>query len=271
MAGDRPDAIFTDLDGTLVTQRTEIGKEDIATVHRLKELGIPVVVCTGRHVIGTRPVMAELGLELALCSNGGHCRDFRTGEDIFTDLIDRDTAGRLVRWLSGEKVEFLVHALRRLYHTPGTETPAHYHLLEGEDGGEITPETSLAREDVLKVLAIRCDEKALVEKGKRIFSEEELTICSSEGFVVDFNAAGVTKGSGLRRLAGSKGWRLENILALGDNNNDLPMLELTGMSAVPANAQPDIQAAAAFVTSPSGKDPLTAAVRHFWPDLLQGN
>lgn len=269
MAGSRPDAIVTDLDGTLLKNRTEMGREDAAAILRLKEMGVPVVVCTGRHLIGTRPLMAELGLEFAICSNGSHCRDFLTGEDLFLTLMDRDAAGRLTRWLAEEKVEFLLHARRRIYYTSGTKPPAHYHLLEGEDGGVITPETSLENEEVLKILAVRCDEKAVLKKAREMF-REEMTICSSEAFFVDFNAAGVTKGNGLRRLAEQKGWRMKNILALGDNSNDLPMLEAVGMSAVPGDGLPQVKAAAGFVTAPCGENPLTAAVRHFWPTLLEG-
>ena len=63
----RPDAIFTDLDGTLLGPDKKVGKQDAAAIRRLKELGIPVIICTGRPILGTRLVTAELGLGLPLC------------------------------------------------------------------------------------------------------------------------------------------------------------------------------------------------------------
>ena len=129
---------------------------------------------------------------------------------------------------------------------------------------------SLEGLEILKLLAVQCDETKVVAQGETLFSKEELAICSSEREFVDFNPAGVTKGNGLRRLAAMKGWRMENILAMGDNFNDQTMLEAVGKSAAPANGMEQIKALAGFVTVPSGENPLAAAIDHFYPGLLEG-
>ena len=61
----RPDAIVTDLDGTLLGPDKQVGERDAAAIRRLTRLGIPVVPGTGRPIFGIGHLMEELGLELA--------------------------------------------------------------------------------------------------------------------------------------------------------------------------------------------------------------
>ncbi len=264
----RPDAIFTDLDGTLLGPDKKIGERDAAAIRRLKELGVPVIPCTGRPILGTLVVMEELGLPLALCSNGGCCYDFARERLLFASEMDHGTARRLLAWLEEEGVGFLLHAPKRIFRSSGATTPPHYILRGDEDGGVITSRTPLDGEQILKVLAVRCDEKEVIRRGKERFSPGEVTICSSERRCVDLNPPGVDKAAGVRWLAGRMGWDPGNIFAMGDNHNDLTMLELAGRSAAPAGAIPEARAAAGFVTAPSGEDPLAEALGFYWPGLV---
>lgn len=264
----RPDAIFTDLDGTLLGPDKKIGERDAAAIRRLGELGIPVIPCTGRPIQGARPVTEELGLGLAVCSNGGCCHDFAQDKTLHTVGMDHGVAHRLMVWMEGKGIHYLLHAPGRIYGSPGTLPPDHYLFLENEWGGTVTSESPLAGMEILKLLAVQCDEKAVVRAGQAVFAPEELTICSSEATFVDFNPPGVTKGAGVRWLAERMGWDPKKVIAIGDNYNDLSMLELAGMAAVPAGAIPEAKALADFVAAPCGENPLSAVLAHFFPGLV---
>ena len=97
----RPDAIFTDLDGTLLGPDKKIGERDAAAIRRLGKLGIPVIPCTGRPIQGARPVTEELELGLAVCSNGGCCHDFAQDKTLHTVGMDHGVAHRLMVWMEG--------------------------------------------------------------------------------------------------------------------------------------------------------------------------
>lgn len=268
----RPDAIVSDLDGTLVPADQRIGKRDIAAIHRLGELGIPVLPCTGRPPIRVRGIAEKLGLELAICSNGGCCYDFGREEMVFSRLMDPDLARRLINWLLERGLLFILHTPPRTYRSPGAEVIPQYDVCgDGEEPLHIlTPEVPLEELQLLKILVVECDERKVLAEMQRDFSPDELTACSSQPTFVDCNPSGVTKGFGLRQLAAVKGWRMENILAMGDNFNDQDMLEAAGKSAVPADGVAEMRALAKFVTAPCGEDPLAAAVEHFYPGLLGG-
>lgn len=270
MTTKRPDAIITDLDGSLLGPDGKVGRRDLAAIRRMRKMGIPVLPGTGRPPMRTRPLVKELGLELALCSNGGCCYDFVREAPVFLTTMDHGIAQRLMDWLLAEEIPFLLHTPARTYRSPGAERIAKYDTRCREVFFSLTPGMSLDGLDILKLLAVRCDEAAVMAQAETIFSKEELAVCTSEAEFVDFNPAGVTKGSGLRRLADRMGWRMENILALGDNHNDRTMLEAVEKSAVPASGMEKIKEMAGFVTAPCGEDPLAAAIDHYFPGLLEG-
>ncbi|MCI8817137.1 MAG: HAD family phosphatase [Angelakisella sp.] len=265
----RPDAIVTDLDGTLLGPDKQVGERDAAAIRRLTRLGIPVVPGTGRPIFGIGPLMEELGLELALCSNGGSCYDFGRRELVFAQTIPEGTLRRLVDWMLEKGVRCMLHTPFGIYCSQGVKPFAHYILEEGQVGA-ITPGMSLAGVEVLKVLIFDCDENEMIRELRAVFPEEELAICSSGIRLVDINPPGVGKGDGVRRLAECKGWRTENILAMGDNYNDRTMLETVGMGVVPGNGEAEIRPLAKYVTTPNGENPLSAAIDHFFPGLLEG-
>lgn len=268
----RPDAIISDLDGTLVTEDQRVGARDLAAIRRMKELGIPVLPGTGRPPIRVRRLMEELELELALCSNGGCCYDFARGEIIFSRYMETDLARRLIDWMEEHGQLYILHTPTLIYRCPKAEYIPRYDTRGTGDEGRhfLTPEMRLEDLQILKILAVECREQEVLTQLQAAFSEQEITACSSETGLVDCNPSGVTKGIGLRRLAKLKGWRMENLLVLGDNFNDRTMLEAAGKTAVPASGVAEIRALADFVTSPCGEDPLAAALDHFYPGLLEG-
>lgn len=268
----KPDAIVSDLDGTLVTDDQKIGARDRAAIRRMLELGVPVLPGTGRPPIRVRGVMEGLGLKLALCSNGGCCYDFSREEMIFSQFMETAVAQRLVDWLWERELLFIVHTPRRTYRSPGAEVIPRYDKRgEGNEPLHIlTPEVRLEELQILKILVVECDEQKTLAEVQKEFSENELTFCTSEERFMDCNPPGVTKGDGLIKLAAMRGWRMENIVALGDNFNDKTMLEAAGKSAAPASGMAEIQATAKFITTPCGEDPLAAALDHFYPGLLGG-
>ena len=57
---------------------------------------------------------------------------------------------------------------------------------------------------------------------------------------------------------------------MGDNYNDRTMLETVGLGVVPGNGEAEIRPLAKYVTTPNGENPLSAAIDHFFPGLLEG-
>ena len=271
MTINKPDAIISDLDNSLLQPWDKwVGDRDAAAIRRMTELGVPVLPGTGRPPIRVRELVQGLGLELALCSNGGCCYDFGRKEAVFVKMLEPAVAHRLVDWLLERGLLFIIHTPSWSYRSPGAECVPQYDGHCDEERFILTPEIPVESLEVLKVLVVQCDDKAVLAQLREIFSADVMSLSISEPGFVDCGPPAVDKGTGLRRLAEIKGWRLENILAMGDYYNDKTMLEAAGKTAVPASGVEGIKAMAGFVAPPCGENPLAAAIDHFYPGLLEG-
>jgi len=90
----------------------------------------------------------------------------------------------------------------------------------------------------------------------------------SEPTLLDVNAAGVNKGRGVQRLAELFGFDPANTMAIGDNFNDITLLESVGIPVAPANAEDQIKSLAKYITCSNNDSPLTYAIEHLYPGLL---
>lgn len=92
---------------------------------------------------------------------------------------------------------------------------------------------------------------------------EGVSLTSSVAHNIEINAAGANKGDGLRFLCGYLGIAPEEVMAVGDNRNDLEMLTFAGLAAAPANATDEIKAIADWVGPSSEDDCVARAIERF--------
>lgn len=118
MVMNKPDAVISDLDRSLLGPDQRVGERDLAAIRRMKELGVPVLPGTGRPPLRVRPLARELGLEMAICSNGGCCYDFAKEEVLSAQFLEPRVARRLADWLLERKILFVIHTPQRTYRSP---------------------------------------------------------------------------------------------------------------------------------------------------------
>ena len=78
---------------------------------------------------------------------------------------------------------------------------------------------------------------------------------------IEINAPGVNKGQGLKVLADRLGITMDEVMAIGDGINDLPMMQAVGIPVAMGNAMPEVRAEARFVTRSNLQSGVAAAVR----------
>ncbi|MBP0963614.1 MAG: HAD-IIB family hydrolase, partial [Oscillospiraceae bacterium] len=97
---------------------------------------------------------------------------------------------------------------------------------------------------------------------------DKLNPVFSEPTLLDVNAAGVNKGKGVQRLAELFGFDPQNAMAIGDNFNDITLMQSVGLPVAPQNAEAQIKALARFITCSNDESPLTYAIAQLYPELL---
>lgn len=238
--------IASDIDGTLLQNgAVEIPREIFEHIHRLEAKGILFCPASGRQYASLRRLFAPVADKVPfLCENGAVVYGSGSpGPILSKTAMDRRLAEALCRDIIAlPGVEVLISGADTCYLCPkGPDVEEQIRWFLG-NRTTLVPSPEAVPEDIIKVSAycsgtLDAAKDALFPKWGRHFR------AAVAGEVwLDFTLA--DKGSGLAQLCGALGIRLEDVMAFGDNYNDLPMLERAGHPYLMENAAPELRARA---------------------------
>ncbi|QIS10300.1 HAD family hydrolase [Nocardia arthritidis] len=262
VGGGAPELIALDVDGTLLQTGMPVSARVADAVRAAVAAGAHVVVSTGRTLLATRPVLAELGLVdgHALCSNGAVHIDVARGAPVTVQSFDPAPAVSALRKLFPEMI-FAVEKVGVGTWATGVG-PAGYTLGEfllvdhGELSAEPTPRLNCwlpngTLADMLLALA------AFEVPGASWVHGEF-------GPWLTVSRQGVSKGWALERLRCALGIPTSATLAIGDGYNDREMLNWAGHSVAMANAPDDVKEYADEVTGDVLDDGVAAVLERWF-------
>ena len=266
--------LATDIDGTLLNPQFQISEGDLTALRRAHAAGIEIVLVTGRRHAFAMPIAKQLGFDLWLISSNGAVTRSLTGETFHRDLMpaetcrklcgamqqfrgntvltfDKETKGAIVlehldelgasirRWLEKnmEYIEFIVPIERALVSNP----------VQAMFCG-----TMARMSDALRALqSAGMDGQITVLRTE--YPERDLSM-------IDVLRADCSKGHALERWAAYRGFGREQVMAVGDNHNDIEMLEFAGHPVIMGNACPELRGRGWTVTLGNDQCGVAAAV-----------
>ena len=272
------ECVVTDLDGSLLDGNRQMGLQDRQTISRLMEKGIPVLIATGRHQCVTREYVQLAGIQLpVITANGSVLYDFQQERPLWVRPLPVAAVAGLWRWCLEHRLRYYFYSDRKSYFYLNEENRPYFQEelrdmdREGPREFEIvSPDFDPTPYAVTKFMISGCIPAMLARLREQDFIRQYgLELAYSSANFLEVNADGVSKGNALREVAKRLGFSLENTLALGDYYNDLPMLQAVGIPVVPASCEEGMKAFGFYQTVPCGSNPLTAAVDHFFPHLIE--
>ncbi len=246
-----------DLDGTLIDDRLTVSERLRRAVARARAAGIQVTLATGRTWTATRPFVEALGIDVpVLCYQGGAIVDPRTGRWLLHRALppERVRAALLrVRSLGPEPLLFLDDRIYVrapclsliLYRRYSPELPWRP---VGEPAAFLR---ALGRGPTKVVFAdVSPQRLQALRRGLRSTAGGWARVLRSHRFFLELLPQDVDKGTGLAELARLLGVSREAVAAVGDQENDLPMLRWAGLGLAVANAVPACRQAADQILPP---------------------
>lgn len=261
--------IALDLDGTLLNSRGNIPEKNIKAIQEAERSGVLVTIATGRRFRDALPIAQQLNLNApVICHNGALLKYADSLETVAVSLLENKTVKEILRvgkefggdaLLSADPVGKGV----LLYDTVSAENvplqkyiawAKRMHGAEAEDAVHHVENLEVICGDFETVhvsFSGSCESMAKLE----IILREELhssvmiltTVYSSLDFtLIDVLPPDASKGFGVEKLALINNVSAENVMAIGDNFNDLEMLEYAGTSVVMGNALPELLAREEF-------------------------
>jgi Cof subfamily protein (haloacid dehalogenase superfamily) len=268
-------ALALDLDGTALRPDTTMSGRTLRALRGCLDRGIAVIFCTGRAIEAAEPYRIPLDAGGPMVYfNGAEVVDMPGGKVLHATMLDPDA------------VDFCVDLSRRtgVYYQvyfPGTpEYPRGKLMAERQ-----SEETEMYRKHTGIQAVIGDLKEALAEPGvtgciKSMFLAEpeiqdalrpqilerfgaRVYVARTLRTFLEVMAAGVSKGRGLALALEHRGLAPEGVIALGDEENDLPLFETAGFSAAPANAKDKVRAAADRVIGSNAEDGVAVFLEEF--------
>lgn len=266
--------LATDIDGTLLNPQFQISEGDLAALRQAHAAGIEIVLVTGRRHTFALPIAKQLGFDLWLISSNGAVTRSLSGETFHRDMMPAETCRRLC----GAMQEFRGNTVL----TFDKEIKGAIVLERLDELGEsirrwleknmeyiefVVPiERALATDPVQAMFCGTLTRmNAALQTLDKAGMEGLVTILRTEYpardlSMIDLLNDGCSKGHALERWAAHRGYRREEVMAVGDNHNDVEMLEFAGYPVIMGNACEELRARGWQVTRGNHECGVAAAV-----------
>jgi Cof subfamily protein (haloacid dehalogenase superfamily) len=266
--------IATDIDGTLLNPQFQISPEDLNALRGAHDAGIEVVLVTGRRHTFALPIAQQLGFDLWLISSNGAVTRSLRGETFHRDLMPRQTCINVVSAMQ----EFRGNTVLTFdKETKGALVIEHLDELNGsirrwleKNMAYIDFVIPLERALVTDPLqTMFCGSMDRMSEALRVLEsaamDNRVTILRTEYpernlSMIDVLNAGCSKGHALERWVMHRGYQRAEVMAIGDNHNDVEMLEFAGYPVIMGNACEELRSRGWHVTGSNGECGIAAAI-----------
>ena len=266
--------IAIDIDGTLLDSKVEISPANLNALRRAHEAGIEIVLGTGRRHKFALPVAESLGFDLWLISSNGAVTRSTRGELFHRDLLPKSTAIKLCRYMQPYRNHTVLTFDRE---GMGAIVCENHQDLYGviqrwmEKNAPyieyISPIEKALTEDPIQTMF--CGPIDLMQRA-----QEHLLACDFTAeftllrtqydarnlCIVDILNVGCSKGHALERWANYRGIDRSEVMAIGDNYNDIEMLTFAGYPVIMGNASDDLKQNGWTVTLHNDESGVAAAI-----------
>ena len=270
-----PRLIAIDIDGTLLDPRFQVSEANLTALNRAHESGIEIVLATGRRHEFALPVAQSLGFPVTMISSNGAVTRSSAGELFHLDRLPLETARQLVAHMA-EFRRYLVLTFDRplkgalaLETTEELATSIQRWIEKNMQYIEfVTPIESALTEAPIQAMfcgtvrkmqaaeAHLLSNKYLMSRVTALKTQyDERDFC-----MIDILNAECSKGHALRRWTEHHGIERESVMAIGDNFNDIEMLEFAGLPVVMGNAADELKSNGWMVTRGNDESGVAYAV-----------
>lgn len=254
--------LVSDVDGTLVDKQKRLTPGTIDAVRRLEATGTGFTVISARPRSGVMPIAEALGIDAPIAAFNGGLIFRRDGSVDAHFVVDPEVARGVFDLIGELQVDIWVFADDRWYsstdvgvHVEHERVAANQEPVVGNDFAHL-----LDRAD--KITFVSDDPPTLRELHRRIDERHQgkATVAQSQTYYLDITALEANKGDGIVALAAAFDVPLEDVVAIGDQANDLPMLERAGLAVAMGNAPDPVKQAADEVTRANDADGVAHAI-----------
>ena len=266
--------IAIDMDGTLLNGKKHIDKVQKEAIHEAIEAGIKIVLCTGRPLYGILPFYEELGLSeldsegYVILNNG--CSIHKTKDWELIDQVNftSDDIDYLYKFSEGYDINFTLVNDYYYFNIDDRKPTDELITDAGFVFSDITnislSEAKNGKHKIIKIMFLGDPNiMADFQKENENILKNKYSGVLSQPYVYEILPKGNNKGTGLKKLAKKLGIKQEEIMAIGDGNNDIEMFEYAHYSVAMENGTKPARKAAKYQTDSNENNGVAKAIRKY--------
>lgn len=266
--------IAIDLDGTLLNSDKEISQENMKYINYAVEKGIKVLICSGRIYTGAKVFAEQFSVEgpMVVC-NGAMIRDVKTGEVYYSNMLSKEDCVKVIDLLHKEGIYFHTY-INDVMYAEKLDYAALYYMIKSKDlrsDFRIDVKVVESVKDIIvkssenpsKIVVMSSKSEELSRVRQLVENISTIEVVSSNYDNFEILNRGVSKGKALEIISQMFSINREEIIAIGDNENDHSMLEYAGFSVAMGNAEDKIKNICDFVTLSNDEDGVAHAIKKF--------
>ena len=266
--------IAIDMDGTLLNEKKHIDKAQKEAIHEAIDAGIKIVLCTGRPLYGILPFYEELGLSeldsegYVILNNG--CSIHKTKDWELIDQVNftSDDIDYLYKFSEGYDINFTLVNDYYYFNIDDRKPTDELITDAGFVFSDITnislKEAKNGKHKIIKIMFLgNPNIMANFQKENESILKDKYSSVLSQPYIYEILPKGNNKGTGLKKLAKKLGIKQEEIMAIGDGNNDIEMFEYAHYSVAMENGTKPARKAAKYQTDSNENNGVAKAIRKY--------
>ncbi|AIO19218.1 Putative phosphatase YwpJ [Candidatus Izimaplasma bacterium HR1] len=249
--------VVSDMDGTLLNSNLEISQKNLDAIEGLREKGIRFCIATGRPEQLVKEYIEPLNMKDPMIMYNGSVIGHPFQDEKLYDLkLEKKDIKEIIEYCELNDIIYMPYTKDMIISKPNyrveffqnrNEKLADKNKCIFEDIRDI--DDIVNNHSINKVLLIENDQEKFEKTKELVANYSQFEIASSQKGFIDINPRGASKGNALKVLAKHFGYTLDEIVVFGDQDNDVSMLEVAGVSVAMANASENAKNAADHITS----------------------
>ena len=270
--------VCIDMDGTLRGKGKKISDFSKNIIKKAHDMGVEIVVTTGRLYNNAAYFSKLLGVDSpVIAANGAIVIDQKTNDIIYESAIPKEDCIKVLKILNKYNIPFHFHTTDTIYCNNWFSKFAtkvymtkqvyyeHLHIKYFTIRTDKQWEEVFKKESgrIAKCIAFGPSSKSIEKVKAELSGLENIVFFGSGNHSIEINFKGVSKGNSVKVLSEKYGIKREELICIGDNENDISMIKYAGLGIAMANAIDEVKEAAQYVTDTNKNDGVAKAIKKF--------
>ncbi|MGO3732614.1 MAG: Cof-type HAD-IIB family hydrolase [Vagococcus sp.] len=277
--------IASDMDGTLLSSKLSVSEGNKQAILEAQKHGVEFMVATGRAYSEAKPPLEEAGINCSMITGNGAQVFDSAGQVLFTVSLEKELVKKVMHTLRDNGLYFELMTTEGVYSESHPQRIENFATHLAENMPHLTYKMAIAMAatylSTLEVTYIPTYEKLLADDsievlkiisfsgkgpdylesvGEMIQQLGDVYVTSSFPTNIEINHKNAQKGIAVERIATEKGISMEQVMTIGDNYNDVSMLQATGVSFAMGNAEKGVKKIAKYETDTNINDGVGKAI-----------